>query len=204
METNEADFSPQQSFELIEKMINKAKDRFNENGHLYLLWGWTVLTCSVVQFILIHYAKYEKHYYVWFFAWSVIIYQFIYMYKRKRKIKVRTYADELMGYVWITFCILIFLIAFFIGRIFGGNYYQFIFPLILTLYGMPAFLCGAILRFRPLMIGGIGCWILALTAGLVYYDFQLLFVSGAVIIAWIIPGYLLRSKYRESLKTDME
>src|SRR5260221_10874175 len=189
MENNETELSPQQSFQLIESMINKAKDRFNENGHFYLLWGWTVLICSLVQFFLIHFVKSDKHYYVWFFAWSIMIYQIIYMYRRKRFIKVRTYADELMGYVWITFCILIFLIAFFLGRILGGNYYQFIFPLILALYGMPTFLCGAILRFRPLMFGGIGCWILSLTAGLVFYDYHLLFIVVAVIFAWIISGY---------------
>ena len=62
METNEAELSPQQSFELIERMINKVKDRFNDNGHLYLLWGWTVLICSIAQFILLHFIKSEKHY----------------------------------------------------------------------------------------------------------------------------------------------
>jgi len=40
---------------------------------------------------------------------------------------------------------------------------------------------------------------LALTAGFVFYDYQLLFVSTAVIIAWIIPGYLLRSKYKKQM-----
>src|ERR1700710_212508 len=133
METNDSDLSPQQSFQLIERMINKAKDRFNENGHLYLLWGWTVLLCSLAQFVLIHFAESSKHYYVWFFSWIIVIYQVVYIYKRRKSAKVKTYTDELIGYVWLTFGILIFLIAFFLGRILGGNYYQFIFPLILVL-----------------------------------------------------------------------
>jgi hypothetical protein len=48
---NENDFNPQQSLALIESMINKAKNRFSENGHLYLLWGWTVLLCSIIHFV---------------------------------------------------------------------------------------------------------------------------------------------------------
>ena len=39
----EQEFSPQQSLNLIESMINKARNRFSENGHLYLLWGWVIL-----------------------------------------------------------------------------------------------------------------------------------------------------------------
>jgi hypothetical protein len=199
MEPNETELSPGQSFQLIESMINKAKGRFNENGHLYLLWGWTILLCSLVQFTLIHFAGSSKHYFVWFFSWIVVVYQVVYLYRRRKSAKVRTYADEIIGYVWITFCVLLFLIAFFLGRILGGNYYQYIFPVVLVLYGMPTFLSGIILRFRPLMFGGIGCWILSLIAGFVYYDYQLLFVAAAVIIAWIIPGYLLQVKFKKQI-----
>jgi hypothetical protein len=46
------EFSPQDSLHLIESMINKARNRFSENGHLYLLWGWVILVCSVVIIIL--------------------------------------------------------------------------------------------------------------------------------------------------------
>jgi hypothetical protein len=197
MEKNETELSPQQSFQLIESMINKAKDRFNESGHLYLLWGWTVLFCSLAQFILIHFVGTSKHYFVWFFSWAIVIYQVVYLYKRRKSAKVRTYSDELIGYVWGTFCVLLFLIAFFLGRILGGNYYEYIFPVILVLYGMPTFLSGAILRFRPLIIGGIGCWILSLIAGFVFYDYQILFIVAAVVIAWIIPGYMLRAKFKK-------
>ena len=46
-------FSHSESLALIESMINKAKDRFNEDGSLYLLWGWVVLLCSAAEFILL-------------------------------------------------------------------------------------------------------------------------------------------------------
>ena len=67
-------------------MINTAKGRFSENGHLYLLWGWTIFVCSIAQFILINYVKFEQHYLVWLSTWLVFIYQAIYLSRQKKKI----------------------------------------------------------------------------------------------------------------------
>jgi hypothetical protein len=62
---------------------------------------------------------------------------------------------------------------------------------------MPTFLSGILLRFRPLVIGGIGCWVLSVLAGYIDYDYQLLLLAAAMIIAWIIPGYILRYRYQQ-------
>lgn len=194
---NEPGFTQAQGLELIQSMINKAKNRFSENGHLYLLWGWTVLICSAAQFILQHYFDYPRAYLVWALTWIVIIYQSIYLYRRDKKIKVQTYTDDILGFVWITFVILMFLFGFLFGQVMGKEYYKFISPGFLALYGMPTFLSGIILRFKPLWIGGICCWILSVIAPLISYNYQLLLLPLAVIIAWIIPGYLLRARYKK-------
>lgn len=189
-------FSPEQSLQLIGAMINKAKGRFSENGHLYLLWGWAVLVCSITQFILINYVKWENHYLVWLSMWLVLIYQAIYLSRRKKKEKVRTYTDEIIAVVWITFVVLMFLFGFLFGSLLGGEYYRFINPGFLTLYGMPTVLSGTILRFRALIIGGVSCWLLAILSVFIPYDYQLLLLAVAVVCAWIIPGYLLRKRFK--------
>ena len=51
MSTANENLSAQESMNLISSMIHKAKNQFSENGHLYLLWGWTIFICSVFQFI---------------------------------------------------------------------------------------------------------------------------------------------------------
>lgn len=189
-------FSPEQSLQLIGTMINKAKGRFSENGHLYLLWGWAVLVCSITQFILMKYVKWENHYLVWLSMWLVLIYQAIYLSRRKKKEKVRTYTDEIIAVVWITFVVLMFLFGFLFGSLLGGEYYRFINPGFLTLYGMPTVLSGTILRFRALIIGGVSCWLLAILSVFIPYDYQLLLLAVAVVCAWIIPGYLLRKRFK--------
>lgn len=198
MDNNDVVLTPQESLQLIESMINRAKDKFAENGQLYLLWGWMVFACSLLQFILLHFFHSPYHYTVWMLSWVLAVYQIWYMRKTKGKQKVRTYTDYIISYVWLTFIIVIFLIAYLIGRLTTGEYYSHINPIVLAIYGMPVFLSGIILRFRPLIIGGIGCWILCiLTTFITNYEYQFLMIPLAMIIAWIIPGYLLRARYKE-------
>ncbi len=194
---SEENFDPKQSLLLIESMINRAKDKFAEDGSMYLLWGWVVFICSLSQFILLHFFKYPNHYLVWMVLWIIVIYQVIYIRKRNRYKKVRTYTSYIIGYIWFTFAIVIFLLAFLIGQLTTGEYYTHINPILLALYGMPVFLSGIILRFKPLIIGGIGCWVLSIVAMLIVnFDYQFLMIPVAMMIAWIIPGYLLRAKYK--------
>jgi hypothetical protein len=189
-------FSGRQSLEVIESMINKAKNQFSENGTLYLLWGWWVFACSIIEFILINVMHYELHWIVWWSFILVLGYQFFYLRKKIRQQRVRTYTDEIIGFVWITFLILMMLIVYLIARIDDPNKIALIDPAFLVLYGMPTFLSGIILKFKPLIIGGIGCWLLSIITTFISPEYHLLFLPVAMIIAWIIPGYLLRKKYK--------
>lgn len=194
---HEPEFTQVQSLELIQTMINKARNRYSENGYSYLLWGWAVFICSVSQFILLHFLHSQYHYLVWVSMWLVLPYQLVYLRRRKKKVKVRTYTDEIISYVWITFVILMFLFGFMFGQIMGHEYYKYFNVALLALYGMPTFLSGIILKTRALVIGGIGCWVLSLGGHYLPYDYQLLLISLAVVIAWIIPGYVLRARFKK-------
>jgi hypothetical protein len=190
-------FSPEQSLQVIQSMIDKARSQFSENGHLYLLWGWVVLSCSIAQFILIKFVQTEKHYYVWFVCWLAAIYQFVYLRKQQRQQRVKTYADKMIGFIWISFVVLMMLIGFAVGRAGGSEYYKLFSPVFLAMYGVPTFLSGIFLQFRPLVIGGIGCWVLSMLAHFIPYDYQLLLLAAAMVIAWIIPGYVLQRNYNK-------
>jgi predicted PurR-regulated permease PerM len=50
-----------------------------------------------------------------------------------------------------------------------------------------------ILKFRPLVIGGVISWILSLVSVFVAFDYQLLLAAAAILSSYIIPGHLLRS-----------
>ncbi len=198
MENPENDFSPQQSLQLIDSMINRAKDKFAEDGYMYLVWGWMVFICSLLQFLLLHVFKYPFHYIVWFATIPVFVYQYYYISKKHKHQIVKTYTDYIIGYVWITFSIVMVLLGFLIGFLTTGEYYTHIIHILLAVYGMPVFLTGVIVRFKPLIIGGIACWILCIISTFIKnYDYQFLLIPLAMLIAWIIPGYKLRASYKQ-------
>lgn len=192
--------TPEESLQLIESMINTAKNRFAENGHMYLVWGWAVFICSIAQFVLLHFMHYAKHYMVWQVAPIIGVYMVYYIRKKKKDQSVVTYADSLVGYVWLTFGVVIFLILWLIGLVMGGGYFLYITPLILALYGMPVFLSGIILKFRPLVWGGISCWVLCVISVFIpSFDYRFLLIPVCMLTAWIIPGYLLRSRHKKAM-----
>jgi len=198
----EENFNEKDSLALIESMIKKAKNQFSENGDSYLLWGWLVFFCSLAQFVLLHIMHYEKHYLVWMLTWVAAIYQIFDLRKRKNKLKVKTYTDDIVGYVWIAFFISFVLIGFTLGSyklLNSGIWYA----IVLVLYGIPTFLSGIILKFPPLVLGSICCWILSIISRYIPYDFQVLLLSIAMIVAWIIPGYKLRARYKSSNKSSL-
>lgn len=186
--------SREESLSLISGMINNAKNRFSETGHLYLLWGFVIFTCCITQFIMLYFFKDNRAYYVWYSTWVVVIYQFYYLFKKRKSEKVKTYTDEIVNYVWLTFVICSFILVYILIK---HNTLHAINACVLVMYGMPTFLSGVILRFKALRIGGIICWLLAIGAMFTTYQFQLLLLACAVIAAWIIPGYLLRAKFKK-------
>ena len=194
----EDNITQQQSLAIIESMINKAKNQFSENGFAYLLWGWVILFCSLSQFVLQYFYNYPKHYLVWSITWLAAIVQIVYSIRQSKKKRVRTYTDDITGYVWIVFVIMLALSGSVISRSLHPEQYYIGNIVVLVLYGMPTFLSGVILKFRPLITGGISCWILSLFAAFVAHEFIILLISIAVIIAWIIPGYLLRSRFKKA------
>lgn len=185
---------PLESLQLIDAMINKAKNRFSENGHMYLVWGWVILVCSLSHFLLQNVFKVEKFYLVWLLTWGALFYQFIYLRNKKRKQIVTTYTDDIIKYVWLTFVAMMVLSMIVVTRF--SSHPHNTDAVFLVLYGMPTFLSGIILKFPPLMRGGIFCWTLSLLSLFIPLEYHMLLISAAVIAAWILPGYLLQKHYR--------
>ncbi|MEO8764750.1 MAG: hypothetical protein ABI416_10705 [Ginsengibacter sp.] len=194
MNPEEVNMTEKESMQLISSMINKAKNRFNETGFLYLLWGWVVLVCCVTQFVAAYFFNSEHSYYIWFVTWLVLVYQIFFLRKKRKAQKVRTYTDEINKFVWLTFFICEVLLVFILVRF---KQYDVINPAVLVLYGMPIFLSGIILKFKPLVAGGIFCWLFALLSPFIDIEFQLLLIALSIISGWIIPGYLLKQKFKK-------
>lgn len=186
-------FSPKDSLLLIDSMINQAKNRFSENGFLYLLWGWLILFCALGHFLMLKMNWFKHPEIIWTSCWLAVIFQFFYLVNKKKKETVKTYSENIIGYVWMSFGITMGLITIILAK---TESWALINSLILMLYGTPTFLSGAVMQFKPLKVGGVICWFLALLSVFIMPVYVLLLLAAAVVAAWIIPGYMLRAKYK--------
>ncbi len=194
----EENFTEADGLAIISSMVNKARNQFSENGHLYLIWGWVILVCSLGQFVMKELLHLSQFYYIWLLLIPTIIYQIFYLRKEEKQSTVRTYTDEIIGYVWIAFIACSMLLMWLAGRYFSNPDYLTVIWLIM--YGMPTFLSGAVLRYRPLMIGGVTCWVLAITSAFVPVQYHMLLLAAAVVCGWILPGYGIQQKFRKQNK----
>lgn len=197
--TEEKYMSEEESLRLISSMINRAKNRFSENGFQYLLWGWSVLACCIIQFVTVKILHMENGYIIWMALWLVAIYQIIYVSRMKKT--VRTYTDDLVGFIWFSFFIVTILLVFICLR---SGRPQMIDSVLLALYGIPVFLSGGLIKFKPLIIGAFACWILAAVSLFIAPDYTILLVAAAIIIAWIIPGYLMGARHKKEQSDEIE
>ncbi|MDX5348973.1 MAG: hypothetical protein LPK19_17210 [Hymenobacteraceae bacterium] len=192
MENVHSNFNEQQSLLVIQQMITAAKRAIKEDGFMYLLWGWLVFAAGALNYILAFVVHYEHPYLPWpVLMLSGAVISVIYGKRQQKKQKVKTYVYEFMAYLWGAFLFALLFVLLYMIKI--GP--ELAYPLILVVYGIGTFVSGGVLRYKPLIFGGIGCWILAIAAAFVSFDIQLLLLLAAILIGFIIPGHLLRAKY---------
>lgn len=188
---NEEQFSPEQSLRLIRSMISKTKQTMSDNSIYFLVWGWLTFIACTGQFVLKHIFNYEKHYLVWLIIIIGIVFSIYQGRKEGREVKVKTYIDENMGYLWAGMGISFFVLGMILARL---GWSLSVFPFYILLYGLGTFVSGCIIKFRPLIIGGIIAWVLAIGCTFAGYDYQALHGAAAILFSYIIPAYLLRRK----------
>lgn len=191
----EENFSPQESIQLIHSMINKTKKNISDNSIHFLVWGWITFIACVGQFILKHIYNYEKHYMVWWLIVVGVVFSFYYSIKVEKKTKVKTYIGDSMKYLWMGMGISYFVLSMILTKI---GWASAVFPFFIMLYGLGTFVSGSIIQFRPLVVGGVVAWALAVGAVYVEYDYQMLFGAAAILVSYIVPAYMLRYKNRNS------
>ena len=195
MEPNEKQLHPQDSMALIQSMIQTTKRSIGDSSHYFLLWGWSVLIGCLLQYYLIAIADYQHHYYSWFIITPLTLaIHFYFISKDEKKVRVTTFIDEATGYLWVALAV-----AFVVfGFIFTKIGWQYSFPFYILVYGIGTYVSGAMLKFKPLIIGGISCGIIACVTAYVPYEFQILLTALAMVLSYIIPGHILRNRYKKS------
>ena len=213
MSQQEKQFSEKESLALIAQMINKAKDSYHDTGIGAMMWGAIIAICSLVKLSEIQFG-YKLPFDIYLLTLLAIIPQIFITIKEKKERKVRSYDDAYMDYIWLGFGICIFLLIHTINLIFNAwgpvseeykalaghpssfHFSEFISPLFLMLYGLPTFITGAACKFRPMLWGGLFCWICSVITVYTPLRTDLLLTALAAISAWFIPGLIMEKEYR--------
>lgn len=200
----EEQFDPQESLQLIDNMIRKAKASYHETGIGPILWGTVVTICALVSWSQRQF-NYDLPFDIWLLTVVAIIPQIIITQKeRKQRMAVR-YEDRAMGYVWTTFGVSVFLLSLIINLVFYNLrkevsdaipvYGDYVSAFFLLIYGIPTIITGGIMRYKYMLWGGIICWCLIIPSLFVSAKADMLLMALAAICAWLIPGLILRMRH---------
>ena len=196
---NETEFSPEESLKVIQTMINKTKDAVADDSFYFLLWGWLVFGCCVGQYVLKIFLNYPNHSIVWFLMPVGGVISWIYGAKQSKTQKVKSFVNDALEYLWMALAIsFIVLVIINIGS--GSGAWQTAFTYYILLYAIGTFVSGSLIRFKPLVYGGLINFALAAVSVRFSFDNQLLIGALAILISYIIPGHLLRMRYQKQKK----
>jgi len=192
------------NMKIIEDMLYTAKKEVKDNGAFFLLWGWLVFIAAIGQ-LVIHWLGLDKVYALssnvsidmGSITWIILmplggIFSIVLSRRQQKTEKVKTWFDDVMKYLWIAFGVVLFIILFAMGYL-NVNLY----PILIALYGLGLFVTGGTLKFRPLIVGGIICWVLAMVSLFVSNEYATLCLALSVLTGYIIPGYILKKQSGE-------
>jgi hypothetical protein len=194
---DEKTLTPEESLEIIGKSISNFKMNYKEYASIYLLWGWVLALASLSNFIILKILHSQVAYksaglfslgnWVVFFIIGFIILFFIQRNIDKTK-KVYSLLENYIKNLW-TVAAASFFIATFICIQLEINPP----PIMLLIAGLATTTSGMLIKFRPMIIGGISFFVFSIAATFVQNEYIALIVCASIICGYLIPGYLLKS-----------
>lgn len=187
----EKTLTPQESLDIIQSMISTAKHKLANDGFYFMFWGWLVFIAAMFQYVTIL-LGYEWGYWAWVLMPVGGIISGVYGSNQSKKEKVKSHIETYLGYLWIGFGIAMVACLCMMPKNGIQNTYFFL----MLLYGIATFVSGGILKFKPLILGGIFSFAMALVSVFAGEKEQLLCISIALLGSYIIPGHLLRKEFK--------
>lgn len=157
----------------------------------YMLRGGVAATAALGQYTLEHVA-FSAPWLTWVVLMPTMAMVLSMRDKQQRKAGLvpTTTTDKWMRLLQKSFLLVI--VAALLAAPFIG--WQHAHPLMLVMYGASTVAAGQLLRFRPLQVGGVLCALLGAASAAVPADTQLLLIAAAMVVSYLVPGYLLHAR----------
>lgn len=185
-----------QQIDTIQQMLERTRHRVHRDSVYYLLWGWLVFAATAIQYVLLTQLEWNNYHWI---TWPILmpigaLWSMLIGRKMEKLAGHTTLLDRVMGYLWGGMVMGILFSILMSSRLGWSNSYI----LIMLFYAIGTFISGRILRFRPLIYGGLFSLLLILSvlvfpALLASFQQNLIILALSIVATYLIPGYLLRA-----------
>lgn len=190
MEIQDSELTPIQGLQMITEVIAKTKDNLREHSFPFLLWGWLIAVASFSFFVLHVYTSFSL-YFLPFPVLALVGIVLTIRYYTGRRFYPETYLSYYLKRLWLVLGIS-FILVVLIHLI--GEEPPFTYTLLIA--GIGTMVSGLVLRFRPLVLGGIVFLLFSIASVVTPDRFKPLLQGIAVVTGYLIPGYQLKHSTR--------
>ena len=186
MAITENELDPSRSLQLISEVIAKTREDIKEHSFPFLLWGWLIAIASFSFFLLQVFTSFRFYFLPFPILAGAGIIATFYYYGKRRHIS-ETWLGFYLKNLWLVLGIS-FLLVVFINVLRDSPPFTYT----LLIGGIGTLVSGLVLRFKPLVFGGILFLLLSVTSVFVTDSYKPVLQAAAVIGGYLIPGYLLK------------
>lgn len=189
---DEKELSPQESLDLINSMIGKARKRYTDNSFYFLLWGWLTIAASALHYYFAVSKLIDYPSMAWLLMIVGAIVSMVYGMRQEKRASVTHYTDKLYGWLWLSLGVAMVIV------IMNGQFLNFqIVPLMLLITGVGTFFSGAMMRFKVLQFGAVCLWAMSIFAFQLDGIDQLPVMAAGITLGYLVPGYIMKSNTKK-------
>ena len=190
--------TPEESFTIINKAITSTKMNFKEGAKVFLLWGWVLTLASFSNYIILKILHNNEAFNLmgplslsnWaIFGFIGFIIQFFMLRKIDKSKKIYSYLDNYLNKLWKVTAV-----SFFIATVVCIKLEIDPPAIMLLIAGIATTTSGLLIKFRPIIIGGMAFFVFSIAATFVSNENIALIVGASIICGYLIPGYFLKSE----------
>ncbi len=193
----EKTMTPEESLQIIQKTITHSRKNMREGSFYYVLWGWALILGALSNYaVLEYYIRKQVYVGLWWksiLTWIIFIsfafvVQLVKSSRSTRNNVVKTHLDRYISTLWLCSGVIMSLMVFLSFKV--GTYPT---PFIMAITALATTVSGMMVRYTPLIVGGLVFLAASIVAMYVQRTEQLLVFAAAMVLGYLIPGYMLRS-----------
>ncbi len=191
------ELNPEQEIRLIREMIERTRKIAAGSWTFLLIWGIVPILAVAGMYVLVGLKKYAWIWPNWVvFIAAGIVFSLIYGSKFERQSGVKTYAQKATGHIAYA-CGIGFLLAGFLFPLLKLYPWGLIPILISLMAGILIFSLGGLFDWNLLKWCGTFFWLGAVAMVFVHENYRALLSIPLILIGYILPALVLRSKYQK-------